>query len=392
MSKNKNKKAVNHITRAIDNKVERVLWARAAGRCEFDDCNEILYRSSVTQEPVNVAEMAHIYAFSEEGPRGWTGFWGTSKDLNSVDNLILVCRKCHKLIDEDKEGIRYSADLLRRWKRQHEDRVEMVTGTHPSKKSHVVLYGGKIGEEYSPLDPALAMNAMFPNWNPSEPRAINLTLKCEHEDKSPEFWQTEEAHLRAKFEREIRPRIEEASPNHFSIFARADQPLLVLLGALFTDKVPANVYQLHREPAPNWNWKEHPDGFEFTINRPINKGRQPVLAFSLSGKVTPDRITKVLGDDIALWEFTVPECHNRVICSEAQLGMFREQVCKLIAEINAAYPQAKHICIFPAMPVSCAVELGRIRMPRADIPWMIYDQNHKLGGFVHALTIGEPKL
>lgn len=383
----KKKKTVNHITRAIDNKIERLLWARAAGRCEFDDCNEIIYRSTVTQEPVNVAEMAHIYSFSEKGPRGWWDFWGKAEDLNSAENLILVCRKCHKLIDEDKEGLRYSAELLRQWKRRHEDRVEMVSGINPSKRSHVLLYGGKVGEEHSPLDPALAMTAMFPNWNPAESRAIDLTLKCEHEDKSPEFWKTEEAHLRAKFEREVRPRIEEAKPNHFSVFARADQPLLILLGALLTDKVPTNVYQLHREPLPNWKWKEHPDGFQFIINRPAQRGSQPALVFSLSGKITHDRISKAVGNDVAIWEVTAPECSNRLIQSEAQLSMFRDQVCKLIAEINAAHPDAQHIAIFPAMGVSCAVELGRLRMPKADKPWVIYDQN-KDAGFVKALTIG----
>lgn len=387
----KTKKTVKHVTRTIDNKVERLLWARSAGRCEFDDCNELIYRSSVTQEPVNVGEMAHIYSFSEKGPRGWKDFWGRSEDLNSAENLILVCRKCHKLIDEDKEGIRYSAELLRRWKHQHEDRVEMVTGISPSKRSHVLLYGGKIGEEHSPLDPALAMTAMFPNWNPAESRAIDLTLRCEHEDKSPDFWVTEEAHLRARFEREIRPRIEDAKPNHFSIFARADQPLLILLGALFTDKVPATVYQLHREPSPNWKWKEHPDGFQFVVNRPAALTGQPILIFSLSGKIAHDRITKVIDEDIAIWELTVDKYHNGVICSEAQLSMFRDEVRKVLAEINAAHPHAPHIVIFPAMPVSCAVELGRVRMPRADIPWKIYDQNHKLGGFVSALTVGEPK-
>jgi len=255
-----------------------------------------------------------------------------------------------------------------------------------------LLYGGKIGEEHSPLDPASAMTAMFPNWNPAESRAIDLTLKCEHEDKTSGFWVTEEAHLRAKFEREIRPRIDEAKPNHFSVFARADQPLLILLGALLTDKVPVNVYQLHREPSPNWKWKEHPDGFQFVTNRPTAGGRQPALAFSLSGKITHDRITKAIGADHAIWEITVDQCHNGVICSEAQLSMFRDQVRKVITEINAAHPAAPHIAIFPAMPVSCAVELGRVRMPRADIPWMIYDQNHKLGGFVQAIKIGDPNL
>jgi hypothetical protein len=41
------------------------------------------------------------------------------------------------------------------------------------------------------------------------------------------------------------------------------------------------------------------------------------------------------------------------------------------------------------VPVSCAVELGRVRMPKLDAPWKLYDYNQKLQGFTYALTIGE---
>jgi hypothetical protein len=45
------------------------------------------------------------------------------------------------------------------------------------------------------------------------------------------------------------------------------------------------------------------------------------------------------------------------------------------------------LCIFPAMPVAAAVELGRIRMPKADMPWVVYDYNNKMRAFVKALEI-----
>src|ERR1035437_8343935 len=46
------------------------LWGRAGARCEFSDCNRLLYKAPVTRERVNLAEMAHIYSFSKDGPRG----------------------------------------------------------------------------------------------------------------------------------------------------------------------------------------------------------------------------------------------------------------------------------------------------------------------------------
>ena len=60
-----------------------------------------------------------------------------------------------------------------------------------------------------------------------------------------------------------------------------------------------------------------------------------------------------------------------------------------MVEIADAHGQRAPLNIFPAMPVACAVELGRIRMPKADMPWIVFDQNNKLGGFIKALEIGE---
>src|SRR5688500_4929643 len=61
------------VTRQVKPKDTATLWGRAAGRCEFAGCNRPLWKSTVTQEPVNVAQQAHIYSFSELGPRGHAG-------------------------------------------------------------------------------------------------------------------------------------------------------------------------------------------------------------------------------------------------------------------------------------------------------------------------------
>ena len=61
------------VTRHIPVAVQTELWGRAAGRCEFAGCNKPLWKSSVTSERVNIAQKAHIYSFSEGGPRGNDG-------------------------------------------------------------------------------------------------------------------------------------------------------------------------------------------------------------------------------------------------------------------------------------------------------------------------------
>src|ERR1051325_6823371 len=184
------------LTRAISREAERELWGRAGGRCQFSDCNRLLYKSPVTQERVNLAEKAHIYSFSAAGPRGRGPLRATKKAVNSISNLILVCHDCHLKIDRDKKGERYSAALLKRWKEAHEQRIRTVTGICPSKTSHVVFYGSRIGEENSPLQPGAAMDAMFPHSYPADEKPVQLSMRAEHDDSSAEFWSSEDSHLR----------------------------------------------------------------------------------------------------------------------------------------------------------------------------------------------------
>ena len=78
--------------------------------------------------------------------------------------------------------------------------------------------------------------------------------------------------------------------------------------------------------------------------------------------------------------------HNDFIKSQAQLSLFREIVRKLMVAIKEKHGQATPLHIFPAMPASCAIEFGRVRMPKADMPWIIYDQNNKEGRFIKVNT------
>jgi len=384
--KTQTSKRPTKVTRSIELETQRELWGRAAGRCEFSGCNRILFKSPVTQEKVNIGQMAHIYSFAAAGPRGRGKFATATAGLNDAGNLMLVCYDCHKKIDKDKKGARYSAELLKAWKVAHESRIMRVTGISADKTSHVVLYGARVGDERSPLSYERAVEAMFSTWYPAEDHLINLSMASALDDSQPDFWTVEAAHLVKEFDRNVRSRSQEAAPNHFSVFALAPQPLLMLLGSLFIDQVPAVIYQPHREP-PSWQWQPHPENFAFKINPPSDFTGAPALVISLSDKVAHDRVTTVIPGKLSIWELTVENCHNDIIRSEAQLVMFREAARKLMVSINEAHPGAKSLSIFPAMPASCAVNLGRIRMPKANLPWTIYDQNNKHRRFIPAITI-----
>jgi len=375
------------VTRYIAPKVERELWARAAGRCQFDGCNRLVYKSLITQESVNISEMAHIYSFSKNGPRGRGPLAPTNASLNNIANLMLVCHDCHKVIDKEKDGGRYPAELLLRWKSEHEKRIAIVTGVDPKKKSCVLLYGANIGEEKSPLQPEQAKWALFPHWYPAEEKPVCLEMSWEGRDDRPEYWVTEERNLEQRFDRFIRPLIEEG--HHFSIFGLAPIPLLIRLGTLFTDKIPSTVYQLRREPKQTWQWAEGETDTQFQINLPSDFIHPPALRIALSAKIAPERITSVMGPNVSLWELTISDPNNDFLKTPDQLSKFRETVRKLMVQISEKHGIRTPLSIFPAMPVATAIELGRVRMPKAEMPWIIFDQNNRAGAFIEALRIGE---
>jgi hypothetical protein len=373
------------ITRYVPEHVQCMLWGKAAGRCEFAGCNKPVWKSSITQESVNIAQKAHIYSFSADGPRGNDGI---SKDmLNDIGNLMLVCHECHRKLDKELGGGRYTAALLQQMKAEHERRIERVTGIVADRRSHILLYGANVGDYSSPLNYSETAPALFPERYPASDAPIELsTINSSFSDRDIEFWTVEAENLIRKFNQRVRERIATGDVDHLSVFSLAPQPLLILLGTLLGDIVPSDVYQRHREP-PTWDWPLVLPTPAFEVRPPTSTAGPPALVLALSATVTADRITSVLGLDASIWPVTVPHPHNDFTQSREQISRLRSSLRLVFDQIKAAHGQTSQLHVFPVASVAAAIEFGRVRMPKADVPWRIYDQVNAGGGFIPALSI-----
>ena len=321
---------------------------------------------------------------SEDGPRGEGEI---SEELaRDISNLMLLCRTCHKPIDTNRD--QYPVALLRKMKQDHEERIELVTGIAPERKSTVVLYGANVGEHGSPLTFEKARWAMFPEWYPAERTPIQLGMvNSSFRDHSPDFWKIEAQQLRSMIDQRVRQRLATGDITHLSIFGSAPQPLLMLLGFLLSDIPTAETYQLHREP-PDWKWQESPDGFSFSVERAgSSDGGDAALVLALSATITDKRVHDALGEGIRIWRISSPEPHNDFLKSRDQLSAFRKTARRMLDQIKASHGERAIIYVFPAVPVSVALDFGRIVMPKADLPLRIYDENKNNGGFAHALDL-----
>jgi hypothetical protein len=367
----------------VNLKNQNLLWAISGGRCEYNGCNKVLHTDILTKKKYNSAYIAHIIGDEPNGPRGDLL---RSKELaDDISNLMLLCDVHHRLVDK-VDIVGHPESRLLEMKIKHEERIKRVTSIAPEMSSEIILFGANIGNNNSSLSYQSACETIYPDFYPANDYAIELGMKNNALlDHSETYWLAEEENLYSQFTQKIKSKLMQGSTNYFSVFALAPQPLLIRLGVLLNDIYNVKVYQKHREPS-TWRWQQTSTTNGYTFQEPVDKTFTPVLIMSLSGTINHDRIKQVLGDNVSIWEISIDTPNNDFLKTEKLLSEFRH-VARIAFDKIKSYHGCVDLNIFPAMPISASVELGRIWMPKADMPLVIYDQNKINDGFFRTIKI-----
>ncbi|MNO35872.1 hypothetical protein D3C76_259290 [compost metagenome] len=370
---------------AIPAHICKMLWGKAAGRCQYRGCNAQLFIDPTTKKLMNRSYVAHIIADSPNGPRGHEEL--SPLLAKAMENIMLLCDAHHRLIDvTDVEG--HPTSLLQEMKKEHEERIELATSIHSERHSLVVLYGSNIGEHNYPISYEKAVPALFPHHYPAEPRAIELSLKnVSFYDHEEIFWKTEQEHLKRQVKSHLKPILTSEKYKHASLFAIAPQPLLTFLGTLLSDLPSMEVYQLQREPEQKWGWGIDESSSDFIVQAPEKIHPTVALNLSLSASISPVRITDILGAETSIWTVTIAKPNNDFLKTREQLMRFRQTIRGLFDQIKLIHGQDNCIHVFPAVAVSTAIEMGRVWMPKADLPLVMYDQSPITNSFIKAFEI-----
>lgn len=373
-------------TRSIGDWPRLQLAVLAGGRCEFPGCNRFLLSHHVTASKANFSEAAHIVAFREDGPRGDGAERRDLANINAIENLMFLCPICHRLIDTHPE--QYPVGELRRYKREHEARIHHLTSLGPEDASTVVRLIATVGGKAPTIPDAAVLDALRPGYPASLP-GLTIDLTAFRREDAAYF-----ALARAEIDRHLGTLLDpsgRASPvRRFAVFAIAPQPLLVYLGHRLSDLYGVSVFQPHREPDHTWCWDPAPavTPMRLDIREPEETRGKVAVAFQISGEVSASRVEAVLGGDVCLWKVdVVGRSHNDVLRTVDDLRHVREKCRELFQRLLKRHGSAACVHMFPVMPASAAVEVGRVHMPKADLPLRIYDEQRQEGGFVHSLTI-----
>lgn len=370
--------------REIPVSVERALWGISAGRCEFEGCNKYLGINPIIMGHGNFAEKAHIEAVNKGGARYREVM--DVVELNSTDNIMLMCPQCHKTIDDSPEM--YPVERLKEMKKKHEERVYWLTEFDDVQKSYMIGYFADISD-YQPIyDNAQFCKALVSDRKIPSERYIkyigaeNIPLN----DGTKEFYFIQEKCIESGVERVVKQCIQENE--NISVFALAPIPLLIKLGEKLSDMSNISVFQCHRKE-DKWSWdRENRDVVEFIVSGPKSKNQNRVaLNISLSADIVSSRIENVVGD-ISTYKITIKNPNRGFVTNKMIIDDYIASFRNCLEQIKKDNPDVREVLVFSAMPNSLALRTGMDYMPKCDPKLIIYDQVKQSKDFIKTIKIG----
>ncbi len=104
---------------SITDKSRKILWGRSGSLCAFCRAHLVIEASALDAESI-VGDECHIISGALNGPRHDQNI--NPEEIDSLDNLLLLCRVHHKLVDDQPET--FTAHTLRQLKANHEKWVK----------------------------------------------------------------------------------------------------------------------------------------------------------------------------------------------------------------------------------------------------------------------------
>lgn len=128
--------------------VADTLAKRAAFICSNPDCRALTIAPSEADEGkfLFIGEAAHIHSASEGGPRDKPQM--TPEERKSASNGVFLCSSCATMIDKNN-GLDFPAEILRRWKGDHETWVAAnLNKRQPAQQQHVMTFNvSSVGQQ-----------------------------------------------------------------------------------------------------------------------------------------------------------------------------------------------------------------------------------------------------
>lgn len=358
---------------AASEKVKRIVWVRAGGRCVL--CRSVVQDESIS--PVGVGEVAHA-AGQGSGPTTPRLHEGMPQaDVDHPDNLLLLCRNCHKKIDDRTLEDVYTVERLLDLKTEHEKQVHHLLSLMDSSRTLVLrmfgdVRGHKAGAERLEIGAATAARGRVPEYLPRLSHSeleIDLTGVDEND---PNYWKVQRRAVERGVAEALHFLRENADVDHMSVFAFARLPLLVLLGWLLDDTIRVDVAQRSRATA----WLPT-TGSAATFVHDLREGEaaatEAVLVLGLSGTPDVDALPEGLSElpRVTLSPRDAKPDVN-IADREANRQAFDNELRRVLGILENRISRGT-LHLVAAAPISMAIMAGRAIDPQVFPTVKVYD-------------------
>ena len=300
-----------------------------------------------------------------------------------------MCYTHHKLIDVDdppprgpNTPHRHDEQRLLDMKAAHEERIRIVTEIAPDRaRTSCAMALGSARKISTGFLRSGTRDAPEHSARLSASRSSEIPRKI-----AKRITGKQSARICRQFETKVSRLLKAGRSPICPFFALAPIPLLVELGRLLCDTRRSRYTNFHRELA-GWRWAKN--ALAFNIGWTYCRKAERCGAEARSAPpFQMDLNTSVLGQEVPIWGVTAKRTATMTSCGIQRTWLNLEKYCaQFIARSKQPMVRTRQRACFSRNPVSVAVECGRVWMPKADLPLVIYDEI-RMRGFVVRLKIG----
>ena len=382
-------KATRHIP--VDERVK--LWVRAGGRCQL--CNRYLLENEYTGHALPLGELAHNVGWKPDAasPRGDDPL--PVDERNKAENVLLLCGEDHRTIDARVTRGEFTVEALREIKRRQEDRIRYQTAMGEDRETVVLrimgsIRGASVDLSAETVREAVAKVGRYPRYGLGfRDSDIEVDLRDLPAPGSDGYWQRAREQLEDVLTRKVAEGVKRDRLRHLSVFAFGRIPLIALAGYLLDDKIPTDLYQKQRGLDEGWGWDPGAPVVSFEASLLQEGERERVaLVLAVSGSPPLDDLPADIRESATVWRIGPigENPHRDIFMAQESFERFRACYHDYLSMIEADYPQARSIDIFPAVPITAALALGRGLMRDSQPALRIYDRDED-GAFQFAVEL-----
>lgn len=380
----------------------------AAWRCQFSGCGIDLREHLTSSMSGNYSYYAHIVASSEDGPRGNSD---SEKFADEPTNIMLLCDKCHRLIDKI-EPHNYSVEILREMREKSVNEVKRLLDCLKFPEAEMIVIGGKIEGQPFIFNSQDAEEAMWREEMKSfsQPHRILKNPDYFSASNNPNYWvnifelfKTEDFPILKKI---LHKAANDYRPKILAIFPLHGMSVLILSGRIIGDASSITLFQFHRQKVfgkgKQWAWLEVAEPQENKFNVLTQKEKldgesEALLLVNITAKIPGSELPEHLFNNefiLPTIEITLDECSFNAITHPKDLEHLGEAIDSAYKKIQDEWRLQKVHLIMVA-PTTACVRLGQKMQARHHADFILYERKPGTGNkgpFESTIQIGAEKV